>query len=317
MTKLDDALRRSTLMAQRIQQRTDLALRQIIKEFADEMSFLPLEEMMISEKAWEHVATLGIEPRLVFAHPSLLREHPSTSQYYRGIALLPRKRVTELAGSVDSWESESRTTPISNDHLSQVARLYNAAISSIVEGSSQWTLENGYRNIIANMGIGLDGTFRNIIGQDAEQLVKTRIRDWLDSRKLILERNTEQLLFELPDGYRMRYGSEPDIEFSQVKGTETTIVSTIEIKGGKDRAGALERLGAIRKSFGATPPGCVNMLIAGVVTTEMQERLDSLGLKRIFLLDDLIGSGGRWFEFLNEVFHHTVRITNALITEAD
>ena len=70
--------------------------------------------------------------------------------------------------------------------------LYNAVISSIIEGSTEWTLENGYRNIIANMGIGLDGAVRNIIGQDAEQLIKTRIRDWLDSRGLIIQRNAEQ-----------------------------------------------------------------------------------------------------------------------------
>ena len=201
--------------------------------------------------------------------------------------------------------------------FSRVTRLYNAAISSIIEGSSQWTLENGYRNIIATMGIGLDGTFRNLIGQDAEQLVKTRIKDWLDGRKLILESNAEQSLFELPDGYSMRYSSEPDIEFRQVKDGQSTIVATIEIKGGKDSAGALERLGAIQKSFKETPPSSMNMLIAGVVTPEMQDRLDSLGLKRIFLLDDLMNDDKLWVEFLNDVFHHTVRITDALITAAD
>ncbi len=316
MAKLDDALRRSTLMAERIQQRTDIALRQTIEEFADALSFVPLEEMMISEGAWKHVANLGIEPKLVFAHPSLLRQYPSTSQYYRGIALLPSKRVTEIAGSVDSWESESQTTTINEDRLSRVVKLYNALISSIIEGSTQWTIENGYRNIIANMGIGLDGTFRNIIGRDAEELVKTRIKDWLDGQELILERNDEETLFELPDGYRMRYGSEPDIEFSQVKDAGTTVTSTIEIKGGKDPAGALERLGAIQKSFEATPPGCVNMLIAGVITSEMQERLDSMGLKKIFLLDELVSNGKYWTEFLNEVFHYIVRITPDLVRTA-
>ncbi len=317
MTKQDDALKRSAMMAQRIQQRTDLALRQTIEEFADELCFIPLEQFMISYKAWDHIASQGIEPRLVFAHPSLLLQHPSTSQYYRGIALLPRKRVAEIAGPVDSWENESRTPKTGYVRLIRVAQLYNAVISSIIEGSAQWTLENGYRNIIANMGIGLDGTFRNVIGQDAEQLVKIRIRDWLIGRQFVIRRNAEQTQFDLPYGYRMRYGSEPDIEFSQVKDGQSTIVATIEIKGGKDPAGALERLGAIQKSFEATPSGCVNMLIAGVITSEMQERLDNMGLQKIFLLDDVMSGGERWIEFLNEVFHYTVRITDALITAAD
>ena len=41
-----------------------------------------------------------------------------------------------------------------------MARLYNAVTSSIIEGTTNWALENGYRNILANMGIGLDGTFQ-------------------------------------------------------------------------------------------------------------------------------------------------------------
>ena len=176
-------------------------------------------------------------------------------------------------------------------------------------------MENGYRNIIANMGIGLDGTVRNLIGQDAEQLIKNRIRDWLNGRQLILGHNEGQTQFELPDGYTMRYGSEPDIEFSQIVSGEPRVVATIEIKGGKDPAGAYERLGAVQKSFEATPPGSMNFLIAGVVTEGMRSRLDDLGVGKVFMLDDLAVEGTPWLNFLNEVFHYTVRITSAVITE--
>lgn len=317
MAKLDDAKRRSAVIAQRIRQRTDLALRQTIAEFPDELTFTPLDELMISQEAWEHVISSGFDPKLVFAHPSLLSRHPSASAYYRGIALLPRKRVTELASAVESWEDGTRTTAVREAQVTRVAQLYNAVISSIIEGSTGWTLENGYRNVIANMGIGLDGTVRNIIGQDAEQLIKTRIRGWLDNRQLIVSHNAEQTQFELPDGYSMRYGSEPDVEFSQVVNGEPRIVATIEVKGGRDPAGALERLGAIQKSFEATPPSCVNILIAGVVTSEMQERLDRLGVDKIFMLDQLANDGESWAEFLNEVFHYTVRITASVITMQD
>ena len=103
MAKLDDAKRRSEVIAQRIQQRTDLALRQTITEFSEELTFEPLDDLMISQAAWGHVTSSGFDPKLVFAHPSLLSQHPRASAYYRGIALLPRKRVSELAGGVDSW----------------------------------------------------------------------------------------------------------------------------------------------------------------------------------------------------------------------
>ena len=118
----------------------------------------------------------------------------------------------------------------------------------------------------------------------------------------------------LPNGYSMRYGSEPDIRVPAGIGTTMPLtVATIEIKGGKDPAGALERLGAMQKSFEETPPGCVNMLIAGVITPEMESRLENMGVTKVFLLDDLAHDGEAWVGFLNEVFHYTVRITDSTI----
>ena len=315
MAKLRDAQRRSAVIAERLHQRTDLALRRLIVDFSGDLEFHPLDKLMISSKAWGYVNESGFDAKLVFAHPSLLSDHPEASEYYRGIALLSRKRVADLAVSVESWEQRTRKTPVREHHLIRVVRLYNAVISSIIEGSCEWTLDNGYRNIIANMGIGLDGTVRNLIGQDAEQLVKTRIKNWLESRGLIIKANDEETQFLLADGYFMRYGSEPDIEFRRPVEQGTEVVATIEIKGGKDPAGALERLGAIQKSFQATPPNCVNILIAGVTTPEMRERLTNLGIGKVFLLDDLASDGAPWVEFLNEVFHYTIRITEARISD--
>ena len=216
---------------------------------------------------------------------------------------------------VAAWEDGTRKTAISEIQAKDVARLYNAVNSSIIEGTTDWTLENGYRNVIANMGIGLDGTFRNIIGQDAERLIKTRISNWLDNQGLIEQVNDEKTEFHLPRGYFMRYDSEPDILFLQEQQPgEMQLVATIEIKGGKDPAGALERLGAMQKSFEATPPECVNMLVAGIVTPEMQNRLNQIGVVKVYLLDDLTGEGSGWLEFANEVFHYTVRVSDTTFT---
>ena len=96
----------------------------------------------------------------------------------------------------------------------------------------------------------------------------------MDSQQLITQRNDEETQFELPDSYSMRFSSEPDIEFRRIVSGESAVVATIEIKGAKDRAGALERLGAIQKSFEATPANCVNILIAGIITTEMRAPLE-------------------------------------------
>ena len=316
MTSLDDAIKRSAIVAARIKQRSDITLKEWIDNFSEKLEFTPLDDLMISEDAWNHVVAGGIEPKAVFAHPDILQTNPRLSEYYRGIALLPQKRVGPLAVPVVAWENPNRKRAIKVTHekATLVARLYNAVISSIIQGSTDWTLENGYRNILANMGIGLDGTIRNIIGQDAEQLVKERIKEWLKQEKLLVGSNSEETEFQLPNGYEMRYGSEPDIRFRQNVDGQELVVATIEIKGGKDSAGALERLGAVQKSFEATPANCVNMLVAGMVTTEMRRRLTELGVGKIFMLDDLSYDGPYWEAFLNEVFHYTIRITASRIS---
>ena len=74
----------------------------------------------------------------------------------------------------------------------------------------------------------------------------------------------------------MAYGSELDILFEKYnKKTWTwTQEVTIEIKGGTDSIGALERLGAIKKSFDQTPARAENIAILGVVTEAMRTELN-------------------------------------------
>ena len=301
---MDDALR-SRIFSDMIRKREDREQRQLIDDFADELSFDPVGDFMISDSSWKHVLSLDVEPKVVFAHPAILRAHPTTSLYYRGIALLSRKRVSQVASaSVASWEDGSRKSPVPLNTAQRVACLYNTMISSIIEGSSDWTLDNGYRNILATMGITLDGSFRNKIGYIAEDLVKGRVVSWLKARGVIPEDAPEIGNFSLPNDTLMNFGSEPDIDFVR----NDRSVATIEIKGGRDPAGALERLGAMSKSFAETPPGCVNFLVAGVVTPEMRTRLEEMGVVKVYLLDEISQDGEHWDDFTNEVFHHAVRV---------
>ena len=299
----DDALR-SLLFSDILRQRKDRAQRRLINEFGTALDFVPLEELMISGAAWDHVQSLGIEPKVVFAHPDLLRAHPTTSLYYRGLALLSRKRISQAAASVKNWEDGTLSTPIQDGTARKIACLYNTMISSIIEGSSDWTLENGYRNIVATMGISIDGMFRNQIGEVAEALVKSRLVEWLRAKSVLPPDSPENGRYLLPSDTLMNFGSEPDIEF--IRGDR--LIATIEVKGGRDPAGALERLGAMTKSFAETPPGCVNFLVAGVITPEMRTRLDAIGSVKVYRLDDIAQNGEHWDDFTNEVFHHAVRV---------
>ena len=300
----NDALR-SRLFSEILHRREDEVQRQIIDAFCGELNFAPIDKLMISQVAWQHVLSLGVEPKIVFCHPSVLAAHPTTSLHYRGMTLLSQKRVQQIARvSVASWESGQRKKPVSHEVATKVACLYNTIISTIIEGSPDWTLANGYRNILATMGIMLDGMFRNQIGQVAEEMVRDRIVSWLKKNKVIAADAKGIGGYKLTDGTLMNFGSEPDIEF--VRNAKT--IATVEIKGGRDPAGALERLGAMSKSFEETPAGCINFLIAGVLTPEMQARLDKMAVVKFYLLDDIAQDGEHWDDFTNELFHHAIRV---------
>ena len=85
----DDKLR-SQLFADIPGRKQDKAQRSIIAGITDELDFEPLDELMISRSAWEHVSSLKVDPKIVFAHPDVLVAHPTTSLHYRGMALLCR-----------------------------------------------------------------------------------------------------------------------------------------------------------------------------------------------------------------------------------
>lgn len=307
MPDIEKLTYRSLLLSNLIKNRTDEVQRSIIERFTSPLEFNPLHTLMISPTAWARTQEINADPKLVFAHPVILQEHPMTSLYYRGMSLLSQKSVLQHSSvNVAGWEKGVQTRKVPRSRCERVARLYNAIISCIIEGSSDWSLDNGYRNILATMGISLDGMFRNKIGEIAEALVKERIVNWLDARSMILasEPDDGPGLFRVSDNVEMHYGSEPDIAFHR----EGNLIATIEIKGGTDPAGALERLGAMTKSFAETPPGCVNFLVAGVITPEMRTRLNDIGVVKVYQLSSLAQDGTDWDDFTQEVFHHAVRI---------
>ena len=153
---------------------------------------------------------------------------------------------------------------------------------------------------------------RNRIGQEAEKDVRERIVSWLKATPAMgareVERNRVWTLGE-SGAVRMVFGSEPDIAFT--RGGSGELLSTIEVKGGRDPAGALERLGAVKKSFDMTPKRTKNFLVVGVVTEAMQRELDQMHVERVFPLDATLQIEERWIEFVNEIFHHTLRLLDA------
>ena len=309
--RLEDARQRALVISHHIRQRADQSIREKIIRYDAELEFEErLEDLAVAPEAWQHITQTGIEPKLVFAHPNLLRDMPQASLHYRGIGLLSFKRMQQMGCSVNRWEEAPMRRPPTLERCIKAARIYNAVISVVITGSDGWTLENGYRNILSTIGITEDGVLRNIVGQEGEAAVKERISEWIASHGAIVSEIRGNITFlGAEKTLRMVYGSEPDISFERLtEDNSWQIVSTIEVKSGTDPAAALERLGAIQKSFDQTDARARNFAVLGVVTREMRRRLNQMNVARDFLLYDIMHNDTAWEDFINEVFHHTLRI---------
>lgn len=273
--------------------------------------------MLIEHEAWKYaVTTKHHDPKLVFCHPGVLLSCPVTSLYYRGLCGLSLKAVRDYFGAVDSIESGNPRARLDDAKALKMAQTYNAFICSIIKNSTDWTLENGYRTVIATLGITLDGVMRNKVGTIAEERVRMMVLEWLAESNLIAEpslgkkdvRDYHGTTFRLSGGMIMKFGSEPDIAFRKGE----TLRAVIEIKGGIDPAGALERYGAATKSFRngiKNSPRCENFYLGAVFTPELQRRIESDSLvKKTFNIIEILGDPKEREKFFKEIFHYSLRI---------
>lgn len=314
-----DNLRRlkSLLISQSLQKRPDLKAYEAIRQFDQAPRWEPLEDLLIEEAAWKYVTIdRGYEGKYVFCHPAILHAHHITALYYRGLAGLSLKAANSYVGAVGKLESGSDRARLSPEKALKIARTYNTFISSVINGSSDWTLENGHRTIIATMGITLDGTNRNRIGDVAEGRVRGIVLEWAIENGLVVEPSltVEEARERLPkqcalkNGIVMRFSSEPDIAFVQ----GTMMLAVVEIKGGIDRAGALERYGAAQKSFSdaiGSSPHCRTFYLTAIETPEVANRIarDRL-VEKTYNIIGLLSDPDYRDEFLLELFHHSLRL---------
>lgn len=311
-SKRDGAQERALILSKAIKRRDDVHVRRLVSNFDGDLDYLAdgLEALGISDDAWEYVRNLKIEAKMVFAHPELLLLHPEASLYYRGMATLSLKLVKNIAANVDAWENLGYLGRKANlETCKQVACLYNEMLSAIIEGTEKWTLEDGHRNILSVIAITQDGKIRNVIGQKAENAIQKKLLDWIATVKIPMEEDSPFFVLGEAKNLRMRFGSEPDILFERYDEQENdwTTEVTIEIKGGTDRAGALERLGAIKKSFDKTPPRSENIAILGVVTPAMRKELNQMAITD-FDLYELLSTEEGWNKFVEELFFHKLRL---------
>jgi len=312
----DIHLLRSTLIVSSLQKREDLKAQSAIEQYAQRLNWQPLSDHGIDEDAWRRVVeTLQLPPKFVFCHWKVLSANPATSLYYRGLSGLSRKLAANYAGrSIDAAE-KGTCRQLGEDAARQVARVYNKFICSVIRSCERWTMEDGHRTIIATLGITLDGSMRNRIGTIAEERIRRLVLAWLLDRNLIVSPDLPDTeVTPLPREFllaaetEMRFASEPDISFIR----RGELLAVVEIKGGTDPAGALERYGAATKSFQhaiSQSARCRNFYLTAALTPELNRRIRSDRLvERTFSIVKIFDDPATRESFLKELFHHTLRL---------
>lgn len=315
-TYKDDLVRlRSLLLVTSLQRRHDLRAVQAVESF-DGALVWNRGHLLIDEDTWEYVEAQHYQPHLVFCHPEVLLQDRVTALYYRGLCGLSVKITKRYVGAIENLEAGKKGAKLDATKALKMARTYNAFICSIINGTEDWTLENGRRTIIATLGITLDGAMRNKIGAVAEERLRAMIVGELLDRGLIVSPSVtkDELFTEMPrryqlaNGIEMVFSSEPDVSFSR----DETVLAVIEIKGGVDAAGVLERYGAAKKSFEHSRrenPRCRNFYCVAVQTAEGDSRIadDSL-VEHTFNIIDILENSEAKATFFTEVLHHALRL---------
>ena len=234
----------------------------------------------------------------VFATVELIRKHPEFKEYFREQSGIPTKRIGQ---QLKGLRGECRETAW--------VEFVNSVCSRIIKEKKEWN--QGYHDLLAASSrvVSLDGTMRNRVGQEAESKVKNKLVTWLQEKELV-EKSIGKNEYLLINDITLKFASEPDIGF--YRGTflkKEKLIAIVEIKGGKDPAGALERIGALEKTMNEVPNECWRFAILGVTTKSMNERLENLKLSDRFDLEKLlVNENGEWDKFTTRVFKDALRI---------
>jgi XcyI restriction endonuclease len=319
MPEYTDELRRirSVQLVSTLKKRSDIAARALVVDFDEELDWEPLDQRSIDPNVWQYVSE-RFDKKLVFCHPKVLLNNPMTSLYYRGLSGLSIKSVKEYVGAIEALEAGNPRARLSAEKAGKMAGIYNRFISFVIKNSPDWNLEDGSRTVVATLGITVDGSTRGGVGGRAETLVKGLLLETLVDENLLRdpELRKDQLTdpdalprkFKLHNDVSLQFASDPDVSFIK----DDRYIAVIEVKGGIDRAGALERYAAARRTFEhviATSPRCTTFFLTAIETDEVRRRLDADGLVRhSFDIIRLVEDPVHRESFLDELLNHTLRL---------
>lgn len=266
----------------------------------------------ISEIGFKMISQSELNMIQVFAHPKLLREHPHLIGYYRNVSVLSQKAAKYLSKTDTKRFEEYKKSDLTETQALSLSFLFNEHISLIIETAfGEFEEKEIHGLLFASTGAQIDGSWRNSIGEEAEKIVQIILTQEVIRQKLLqafimringeieipTNDNIEKIIknikeikgLMLTNQKSILFSSEPDLTIIDKTG-KTELV--IEVKGGTDPAGALERYGASKKSFEHSlkeNKKVKTCLLASCITAEVESRIkNDKTVSRYFNLTEVL-----------------------------
>ncbi len=232
---------------------------------------LDWQHLDISDAAWNKIIHSGIKPVVIFAHPHVLQTVQKSAAYYRMLAMVSQKSMKWVGFSLAAYET-GKSMP-DDDTAFEIARHLNRIINRLIEADEKIDVREFdlWRGMAA--GSQAQGSWQNNKGVAAEIAVRDLIIRRLQVQEIITDAEVNESRFTLDDNRVMLFADEPDIAIYRDDVPEVAI----EVKGGIDTAGVLERIGAALKSLQRTRqenPDSVTILIIPDVSMTERARHD-------------------------------------------
>jgi hypothetical protein len=261
-----DQLTKSEFFHQKLHEWGLLAIADEIEKVKGETSDWGLSLLRISKQAWDKVIHRGIKPVIVFAHPVVLQSVPGSVGYYRMLSMVSQKSMNRVRLAVTRYEA-GKDSPDGERALA-IAQHLNQIISRLVELDEQIDAREFdlWRGMAA--GSQAQGSWQNTKGNRVEVIVKGLLQRRLREKGLVSDEKEDGLRMQLQDGRVVVFADEPDVAIY----LDNKIQAAVEIKGGIDTAGVLERVGAaiksLRRAREENPQSTTILILQGVSITQ-------------------------------------------------
>ncbi|MCE7945997.1 MAG: XcyI family restriction endonuclease [Chloroflexi bacterium CFX4] len=228
------------------------------------------DNLNISEQAWNKVIHRGIKPVVVYAHPIVLQTVPGSAGYYRMLAMVSQKSMKQIGINLDSYEA-GKLIPNEKTAIS-IAQHLNRIISALIE--ADMVIDAREFDLWRGMAAGsqAQGSWQNKKGVSAEVAIREVVLQRLQAQERVPVGETNAMRIDLRDGRVLVFADDPDLAIYE----DNVPLVAVEIKGGIDPAGVLERIGAALKSLQRirqeNPNSVAVLILHDVSVTEQAKR---------------------------------------------